>query len=324
MRAQDTPFPNRSAPIAMDTDQIIALRAKIRRMLLGVFSPKTLDSERRRAELNAALQPHWAEDNIEVYELIREDWEDTQIDPTAKARNMIVFIDQDMDVDWIAEVPPKAARCVSLAESIAAQKCDHLGRGHLLHFRRLIGQSIVIAIKGDVEQGCLLARQAARFLEDRTIELSRRWILFDAHVLVIGLSLALAALAGCLFEYLFINHQRSTFAWLAIQGGLVGAYLSIVQNAGNGHRDASAGPEAHLLEVFTKLSVGAVLGGCAFAITHSVHAPPSLKLITPDGYSTFLLGVAAGLGERLVPKIISEYGARIHLNKDHETKSGSD
>jgi hypothetical protein len=95
--------------------------------------------------------------------------------------------------------------------------------------------------------------------------------------------------------------------WTAIQGGIIGAYLSLVQRAGRGEWDAAAGRGLHNIEVLTKLFAGGILGGLAFALTRSVHAPSWVKEITPDGYSALIFGVVAGLFERTIPRIISTY-----------------
>jgi len=45
----------------------------------------------------------------------------------------------------------------------------------------------------------------------------------------------------------------------------------------------------------------------AFIISQSAFAPPAIKALTPDSYSLFLFGLAAGLFERTIPKMVSSY-----------------
>lgn len=300
-------------------DRVLAARAGARRLVVGLVSPEILEIEERRQRLTAWLRIHWQDDTIDAYELIREDWEDPKGDPSAKERNLLVYIDPELDVDWIAEVPNEAQASIALVESVGARKCKHLARDHVLHFRRLLGQAIVNAAKGEYPMACELAQQAERFLEDRTVELSRRWTLCFAHGLVLALSAVLAFVISmtCRGEIQLVLGG----IWIAVQGGLVGAYLSILRKTGQGRWDSSAGLWTHLVEVLTKLSAGAVFGGIVFAVTRSVHAPPSLRSLVPDACSLFVFGIAAGWAERLVPKIISAYGR--NLNPDHPNEKES-
>ncbi|MEI6197030.1 MAG: hypothetical protein WCS42_22165 [Verrucomicrobiota bacterium] len=295
-------------------DKTLEFRHELRRFILGWFHPQTLASESARKDLNDELKERWKPNAIEVYELVRESCDTDSTSGTApsnrpKADDFIVFIDKDLDVDWINNAPldQKIEKSVSYAESIGAKRCKHMPREQILEFKRLIGQAIVNAFQGATEQSISLADGAAQFLKQRTVERSRSWTLVAAHVFLVIFSAVLILCCNCLNS--LANGQSVDSGWLclAIQGGIFGAYLSTIQKAGRGEWDAAAGRQIHYIEVFTKLFAGGVLGGIAFALSRSVHAPPSLKAIAPDGYSLFIFSVAAGLFERLIPKMISTY-----------------
>lgn len=293
-------------------DRSFNLRSEIRRLVLGWFHPSTLAFEKTRAELNEELRAHWKPNSIDVYELIQENWEADpeqtgSANPGSKDTRFIVFIDPSFDVDWIsmADLESRTEHCVSIAESIGAKRCKHLPCEQLLEFRRIIGHAIVAGICGDSEQSCKLSDSAALFLKERTIERSRSWTLSYAHALILGFSAALAPFY--LHDTLFGSSKTFPLILSAIQGGVIGAYLSVIQKAGRGEWDAAAGRGLHLLEVFTKLFAGALLGGIAFGFSQSIDAPPSLKGIVPDVYSAFILGLVAGFFERMIPKMISNY-----------------
>jgi len=295
-------------------EKSLRLREKLRQFILGWLDPKTLNSERARAELNAVLKKHWDPQPIEIYELILENWESNQPPPTAGTpsnpdKRFIVFIDQDLDVDWIAneDLPSDAEKCVSLAESIGARRCKHLPREQILELKRLIGQAIVNGIRGHKEESCKLAEDAAQFLKERTVERSRGWTLTAAHIFLLLFSALLTACCDAPSTWHCWGTADWFPLWLAIQGCVIGAYLSVLQKAGSGEWDAASGLGLHFLEVFTKLLAGGLLGGIALALSRSVHAPASIKNIAPDTYSVFLFGVAAGLFERVIPKMISTY-----------------
>jgi hypothetical protein len=296
-------------------DKSLELRQDVRRFVLGWVHPRTLALEKARKDLNAELKDHWKPDSIDVFELILEVWESDNLNGSvavkgAEDNRFIVFIDQELDVDWITksnEQDLEAKHSISFAESIGAKRCKHLPLDQVLEFRRLIGQAIASGIQGETDYSRKLSEEAAQFLKDRTVELSRSWTLTAAHVLLLFLSVGLALSCEVLESYHYGQTLDLVFLWCAIQGGLVGAYLSLVQRAGRGEWDAAAGRRIHNIEVFTKLFAGGVLGGIAYALSRSANAPPSLKGMAPDGCSAFLFGVAAGWFERMIPRIISNY-----------------
>ena len=280
-------------------DKLIALRKEWRRLFWGVFRPKIIECENSRAELNEQLKQHWQPDQINVYELIREEWEKDS------KENFIVFIDHDLDIDWINLSSGTACeKAISAAESVGARRCKHLPREQLLELKRLIGQAIVCAIQGESDQALSLTDDAAQFLKDRTVERSRCWTLSYAHVICVLFS----ALILKIYQIVSICHTNDfSMLLVAAEGGIIGAYISTIQRAGKGEWDAAAGRGMHLLEVFTKISAGALFGALAFVLTKSVNSPASLKQIAPDKSSALVLGVVAGFVERLIPRMISKY-----------------
>ena len=295
-------------------DKSLEFRRQLRRFILGWLHPQTLASEAALEALNKEIKARWKTNTIQVSELVRESCDTDSTDAAgatvhATQDDFIVFIDHDLDVDWInnAAMEQATEKSVSYAESIGAKRCKHLPREQVLEFKRLVGQAIVNAFQNEQEQSIALANGAAQFLKQRTVERSRCWTLISAHVFLAIFSTALALYCSAQNSPVFWQSADSYLALLAIQGGVIGAYLSIIQKAGRGEWDAAAGLMIHSVEVFTKLFAGGVLGGIVFALSRSAHAPPSLKAITPDSFSLFIFGVAAGLFERLIPKMISTY-----------------
>jgi hypothetical protein len=310
-------------------EKSLEFRKNARRLVLGWFRPSILAAEHSRHELNLSLQKHWPDSPIQVYELIHENWEDkATVKPPGddhQPDNFIVFIDPALDIDWINDSTSTDAQlqCISLAESIGAKRCGHLPREQALEFKRLIGHAIVNGIRGDAKLSCALAETAAQFIKDRTIERSRVWTLASAHSLLLG-----AAATAVVCSSLPLLHSLLSDApvgiWFAAAGGLLGAYLSVLQKAGSGEWDAASGFGIHLLEVLTKFAAGTLFGCIAFAISQSVHAPASIKALTPDNASLFMFGFVAGFIERVIPKMVSTYSESFtndEPRKVHDTKS---
>jgi len=299
-------------------ERSFVLRSKIRDFFVGWLNPSKLKAEAARTKLNAALKAHWPIEDAEVYELVRETWDDcavpTQADGTSEDSRFVVFIDSDLDVDWCTKETLSAdiSQAVTHSEAIGVRRCKHLPREQILEFKRMIGHAIVAAIRGGLEDSRKLRDEAALYLRERTVERSRAWTLLSAHIIFIMLFL--------IFLFTYPSHgpdakmAEITGLWLGTLGGLLGGYLSIIQKAGRGEWDAAAGFVIHSLEVLTKLAAGCLLGALAFAITQSSRAPAPIASITPDQYSMFLFGFAAGFFERLIPKIISSYPHKPHAN----------
>lgn len=314
------------------TDKSLEFRSRARRFALGWFKPSVLAAEQCREELNQSLQKHWPDSPIDVYELIYENWDTPELAARAGepkgSDHFIVFIDPELAIDWVnnSEINDTELQCISLAESIGARRCSHLPREQVLEFRRLLGQAIVNAIRGNAKQSRDLTECAAQFLKERTIERSRAWTLTSAH----GLLLIAAAISVFCINLPLLGNVFSgisTGFWFAAAGGLIGAYLSLLQKAGSGEWDAASGMRIHALEVFTKMGAGMLFGCIAFAISQSVHAPASIKALTPDNASLFMFGFVAGFIERVIPKMVSAYSDSFTneiTTKSHETKSHSD
>ncbi len=292
------------------TDWIFIKRAELRRAFWTVANPKVLETETRRAAFNKELQGHWAPQSIDVYELIWEHWEtdDKVRSENRKDERFIVYIDPDMDIDWINNSDPGAdgEKCVLIAESIGAKRCKHLPREHLLEFRRMIGHALVSGLQDQVEISKKLSNEAFLFLRDRTIERSRSWTLTSAHLLLCVWG-SVWMIGWHLHWSSYSRVHEHIFGSLAFLGGIVGAYLSVVQKAGRGSWEAASGRWLHLLEAFTKIVAGGIFGEIALLIAHSSWAPPPIVALVANNASGFLVGVAAGFCERLIPKIISTY-----------------
>ena len=284
----------------------------MRTFFLGWLRPEILVTEKFRKELNEVLQGHWKDDPIEVHELVLEQWNENVADgrdgEVEKSSNFIVYIDQELGVDWLAkwDLDKKPSECVSSAEAVGARRCQHLPREQVLELKRMVGQAIVSGIRGNIKQSCDLTKEAAQFLKDRTVERSRAWTLTSAHCVLAIMVIAVLSAFKRIPDQGWLSTDIAGVL-IGVSGGLIGAYLSLIQKAGRGDWDAASGRWIHVLEVFSKIVAGAVFGGIAIALSRSVHAPPSLKTISLDSFSMFLLGVVSGLFERKIPRMLSKY-----------------
>ncbi len=293
----------------------VRFRFKLRFLWCSWFCPRTLVDERERKALNREIRGHWTGRQLRVYELIHEQWEpDQDSKDEAPDERFIVFIDHELAVDWISNknLTPEASKAVALAEAVGARRCKHLPHEQVLELKRLVGQAIVCAIQVNSKECSTIAQQASDFLKARTTERSRYWSLLSSHFFF-GIAIVLSVI---FWPKLIEAIDVSNGVGFGLLGGFLGAYLSLVQTAGKGAWDSASGPWIHLVEIFTKLLAGMIFGGVAIALSRSVHVPPSLKEITSDAYSVFVLGLASGFIERLIPRMISQYSNNLTKTQD--------
>lgn len=111
------------------------MRKNARRFCLAWTSPHKLEVEDAREKLNIQLQEHWKPEPIEVYELIVEDWK--KLTANEKDENYIVFIDPELELDWInnGEMTSEGEKACATANSIDARRSKHLPREQIRDHR---------------------------------------------------------------------------------------------------------------------------------------------------------------------------------------------
>lgn len=290
-------------------------RTKLRFLWNTWFRPNLVVEERERKALNRELKGHWPDRQLHAYELVHEQWiPDEELRNGESDKRFVVFIDHELAIDWITneDLTAGGGKLVAAAEAVGARRFKHLPKEQVLELKRLVGQAIVCAIQGNSKESSSLAQQASDHLKARTVERSRYWSLMSSH-LHLGIVVVLAIWT---WPRLCEALDSSNGVGFGLLGGFLGAYLSLMQTAGRGSWDSASGPWIHLVEAFTKLTAGVVLGGVAIAFSRSVHAPQSLKALTSDSYSVFVFGFCAGFVERLIPRMISQYSTNLTQVRD--------
>lgn len=301
--------------------QMLEVRASVAATIKAIFRPKQYELERANREHNQHLKEHWSPEPIEVEELIYERWKDpNSFLSKSENDNFIVFIDHVQDVEWLTgdKIDPddESAKAISHAEAIGSRRCKQLPPDQVLELRRILGQAITCAIQGHVEESYKLSRDAELFHRARSIEQSRRWTLNSAHLFVVAISFVVlwTTMAKAPAALNYLGSSLSPFSLLSgVLGGVLGAYLSLIQKSSSGVCDSAAGIQLHRIEAFTKISSGALLGFVALMLSQSNFAPEVLNTLDyVDGYSLFILGFASGFIERLIPRMISNYSETLN------------
>jgi hypothetical protein len=260
---------------------------KIKKRFYSWACPWLLEKEARRAEMEKAAQEHWKDYGpIHLYELIREKWEgefqenhgeEKSKENSKKTKSFIVFIDKDLEVDWITQeqITNASSKAISKAESIGAKPCKHLPQKHQLEFQRLIAQAIVCAVEENIEISEKTAALAQASLGQRITEQSRLWTQQWAIVVLFLVFFSI-------YKKWSLLASSNMLQW-SICGGFLGAYLSTIQNANKGECNSAAGQWVHFVEVASRLISGCVLGGISYAVLLSPLGPslsPSEKSLS--------------------------------------------
>lgn len=221
-----------------------------------------------------------------------------------ESKDFLVFLDPHLEIDWTCDFDPPddAKKLIASAEASAAVDCDFLAKQSLIGYRLQLGQVIVCALQGQFCEGQRLLAEATIYLNKRVVERSRQWTLYA--LLIFGLTalfLTAYAVGG-------ISELQTPGPFLGgLEGGFLGAFISVAAKTGRAECDAAAGWVIHFLEVLMRLAIGLVFGGVAVGLANSSMGPEPLKLLTASPEGILILSFASGLFQQSVPRMLSEY-----------------
>lgn len=270
------------------------------------------NQESSREELNAEVKRVWSGHSFEIEELIYHCWGNKNIGDCADSaqtknpKNILIFIDRDLDVDWITnfDINPEAAAIVAQATALESMPHKHLSKKSIIAFKRLIGLSILSSINGSGDIARKQILDARGFIENRVIECSRSWILQFASLFF----LMTVAFLYCQNSFLILQIGGEGSLALSSAFAVLGAYLSLVLKIGSEKMDSSSGLYLHFLEVFSKFLVAAICGAVSLVLIRSNISPEFVKVIKADFNGILIVGFLSGFSERFIPNIISSYG----------------
>jgi hypothetical protein len=235
------------------------------------------------------------------------------------AADYIVFIDDDIDVDW--ETSPdydqsghkNIAKHNEILDGYAALEttpCHGLSQETKLHFKRLLGEAVARSFESDYSNAAKMLETARSFILARSQETSRLWYLTASFVATFPF------IVGGIVVWLWRATVGQTLGpvvlWLIMSAvaGAVGALLSVIARTGKLKFDCSSGRKLHYLEGASRICAGGLSGTVVgLAIQSEMFLAPLAR-----GEKThavmMITAFAAGAVERLATSIISAVGAR--------------
>jgi hypothetical protein len=221
---------------------------------------------------------------------------------------IIVFLDEHRALwyDFEGETPPGFETIRTRITVLDAVDTSHLKRETVTSFRELLGDAVVCAIKDkNLDAANESLDKAEEYINARNSEAARYWYVTAsaaATLVVVGLGVAVGLLNKVLDERFGEGLKECLLgAW----AGGVGAFFSILLRIGKSPLDASAGKRMHYLEGVSRVAVGTIAGFFAILayelnlVFTAIASEPSLRI-----YGIGLIGLVAGVSERLVPNLI--------------------
>lgn len=227
----------------------------------------------------------------------------------------IVFVDNDLDIDWITSDDYNISKNENLVKhnniltQIALLECKpngYLSEKITLDFKRLLGESLARSFAGEYKTAFNTLAHAEIYLENRGKELSRQWYLSNAGfvssiVLIIGI-------IAWLFKDFIITYVGTTFfiLYLSTVTGALGALLSIIMRMGKENFDIHAGKRLHVLESSYRIFAGMLSALLVSMAIYSELVLSILSKINNTDIAIIFIGFIAGMSERFAPSILAK------------------
>lgn len=258
------------------------------------------DTKKNKAGLS--FPERWPED-IDVSFLILE------------TRSFVVWLDQDLDVDWFTSDEYDNDGPVDLQEhntilnratTIECVPNDHHKISIRRNFKRMVGEGVARSLKYDYSGANRILDEADLYIGQRNRELARFWQLSSGASL--ALLLAIIGIIIWICREPVTTRIGKTALFLVLSGfaGSLGAFLSMVFRMGTTMPTSEAPCRLHILEAFSRILAG-LISGVVLA------AAVKLGLLFPTASNTLdleltmvVVGFAAGISEKWVPSIVEK------------------
>jgi len=232
---------------------------------------------------------------------IQEEWGDVD----GKKSGYIVYIDKDLDIDWVDyredKMSPeeKSQRNEWIAKLNAVQHipCTYLSWRDCFGFKKLLATGYVLALLNRFDEIDVILKESKIFVEQRNREAARRMYLTLS---------GLVAMTCIVLMVLDIELWSWRINWvLPVTMGVVGAYVSIWTRFGKETMTGLASRWLHYLESLARLSMGGIF---AFIATCALKGGVFFTNYS-SGVTLFVLaviGFAVGFSEKWIPLAIEK------------------
>jgi hypothetical protein len=216
-----------------------------------------------------------------------------------------VYLDQDGEVEWECEDLPKVLVPITIElDRLQFEAATVLRGAELEALRHMLGNELAGAFRAVVATeptGEVFG--ASRDFIQRHIEASvgNRYI---ASSLVVAVVFGVVLLLAVAFPPTLITGDARMLAIASI-AGLIGAYVSLLQRSSSLVIKHAAPPLQIAFQSIARMALGMLFGAI---VVVAAKGNVAFGALTETPYALFLLAVAAGFSERLVPDLLSGLG----------------
>jgi hypothetical protein len=153
------------------------------------------------------------------------------------AGDFIVFLDNDLDVDWSTSDSYDAStteddrrersEILIRAASVECIPNDHQRANIRLNFKRMIAEGVARALEHDYDSAKKILEEARLYIADRNVEKARYWQLFTACIIGVAVMLSGAGLWALRAYLTRVWGEPAYFLVLTGAAGSLGAVLSM-------------------------------------------------------------------------------------------------
>ena len=230
-------------------------------------------------------------------------------------KDYIVFIDNDLDLDWITttdydsrghKTPDLHSDILNRIALLECRPNGHFDQKITVDYKRLLGEALARSFSGEYDSANKIISESELYVDQRGMELSRRWYLSAAGLLC--LILALIAFMVWPFRDWFIHiwgERFFTYATAMVFGSL-GALLSIILRTGSEQFDCHAGRALHQIESSYRVVAGMLSALLAVLAVKSEFILPFLNGDSDQNTVLYFVAFVSGMSERIAPSITTK------------------
>jgi hypothetical protein len=244
--------------------------------------------------------------------------------------NFIIAVDTELDLDWETtdafenktSAPDKQQ--IGSTRTTATRLEGKVGKlwpkAMRLHCKRMIGEAMARAYSLEHAESQKAIQHAEAFIRQKSIEVSRYWILLSCFVFACGILLIGAALTIDTETYAAILGKTFHLILQASCLGGIGAFLSVITRLGSFQINSEAGLALHFAEAGAKIAAGSICGFLMALLISAGIILPACSAATNSKLGLLALSMVAGMSARWVPNIL----AKVQAATDCPDEQGED
>lgn len=227
----------------------------------------------------------------------------------ARCDDYVVYLDEDLYVEWATDTHfdgiDGSADVLNRVSWLETKPKYMLGDDEQKRtYGRMVGEGVARMLSERIKEANTILDQAEGWIDARSQEAARRWLLTGSAVA--ALPLVIAGTSLWLFRQpLYVRFgTQETDVIIGACVGAGGALLSIIWRTGKQGWEPEAGPRLHYCEALARIIAG-MFGAVVMTLAVRADLLGGVLARASSHSAMFLLAFVAGFSERLVPGFVS-------------------